>query len=249
MEHISIIVPVFNSAQYVSETVNSIIAQTHQNWEAIVVDDCSTDSSPEILAKIAKTDSRIRIIHHVSNLGVSKARNTGLDAARGSIIAFLDSDDIWLPEKLESQLTFMKENNYGFTFSSFRRMTADGMKTGVLRPAPANLNYYNLLKNTAIATSTVVIDRRKTGDFRMPSIKSEDFATWLSILKRGIIAYGLNIDLMRYRLSPQSLSRNKLRSAQWIWRVYREAEQLSLPLAAFYFSNYAVRGYLKYRQL
>jgi teichuronic acid biosynthesis glycosyltransferase TuaG len=193
--------------------VKSVQAQTHANWEMIVVDDCSKDDTRAVLARLAAADARIRPILQPANGGPAKARNTALEAARSPLVAFLDSDDCWLPGKLEKQLAFLRGCGSGFTFTEFRRMNADGTQVGELRLVPSRITYHQLLKNTAIATSTVLIDRAMTGDFRMPKAYYDDFTAWLAVLKRGGFACGLHEDLMRYRVVGQSVSRNKLRSA------------------------------------
>lgn len=246
---VSIITPAYNAARFVEETVRSVLNQTHREWEMLIVNDCSKDDTWSVLQRLAREDPRIRPIAHETNGGPARARNTALRAARGPYVAFLDSDDLWLPEKLERQLALLKREGCGFSYTNFRRMTEDGSQTGRLRPLPARMRYTDLLKNTAIVTSTVLIDRRVTGDFHMPITYYDDFAAWLSILKRGIEARGLDEDLVRYRIVGRSVSRNKLRSAYWIWRTYRDVERLSLVRSAWCFAHYAWRGYKKYRTL
>jgi teichuronic acid biosynthesis glycosyltransferase TuaG len=246
---VSIITPTFNAQRFLQQTIESVQAQTHKNWEMIVVDDRSRDDTWELASSLAQSDPRIKPIRHQQNQGAAAARNTGLAAAQGALVAFLDGDDLWLPHKLERQLLQMREDEIFFSYTAFRRINEDGTMVGRLRPIPAKLGYRDLLKNTAIVTSSVLIDRAKIGDFRMPAINYEDFATWLSILKRGFVAHGLNVDSVRYRIAAHSLSRNKTRGAKWIWRVYRNAEQLSVAYASWCFANYAVRGFLKYRSL
>jgi teichuronic acid biosynthesis glycosyltransferase TuaG len=248
-ELVSIITPAYNCARFLEETVKSVQAQTHANWEMIVVDDCSKDDTRAVLERLAAADGRIRPILQPVNGGPAKARNTALAAARGPMVAFLDSDDCWLPDKLEKQLAFLRGCGSGFTFTEFRRINADGSEVGKLRRVPSRLTYHQLLKNTAIATSTVLIDRAVTGDFRMPKAYYDDFTAWLSVLKRGVVAHGMHQDLMRYRVVGKSVSRNKLRSAYMIWRALRDVEKLNLPYAAWCFVNYAARGWLKYRSL
>lgn len=246
---VSIITPAFNAARFIDETVRSVMAQSYPNWEMIIVDDCSKDETRIHLERLAAGNSRIKPIFQRRNGGPARARNAALRAASGAYIAFLDADDLWLPEKLEKQIAFMQVRNSGFSYTGFRRMTTYGERVGRLRPLTPQLRYSDLLKNTAITTSTVLIDRRITGDFEMPVTYYDDFATWLLILRRGHVAHGLSEDLLRYRVVGASVSRNKSKSARMVWRTYRDIEKLSLPYSVWCFSHYAWRAFRKYRSL
>ena len=165
MELVSIIMPAYNSARFIGEAINSVLAQTYTNWELLIVDDCSKDSTAEIVA--AFSDPRIHYQRNVNNMGAAETRNQALKRAQGRYIAFLDSDDLWEPEKLEKQIAFMEKNGYAFTFSDYRIMKENGTWTGKILHMPASLSYHQYLRNTAIGCLTVVIDRLKTGDFLM----------------------------------------------------------------------------------
>ncbi len=214
----------------------------------LIVDDRSPDDTAEVVEPLLKLDPRIRLIRLSVNSGPALARQAALDAASGRYIAFLDSDDAWLPKKLEHQLLFMRMHGAALSFTQFRRITENGNACGRLIRVPAQITYPQLLKNTAIATSTVVIDRDKTGIFKMTRTYYDDYVLWLALLKRGFTAYGLQEDLMRYRVVGKSVSRNKGKSAMHVWRTYREIEKLSAPYAAWCFIHYALQGYCKYRQ-
>lgn len=246
---VSVITPAYNAARFIDETAGSVIAQTYPHWEMLIVDDCSKDDTRVHLERLAAREPRIRPIFQTQNGGPARARNAALRAARGPYVAYLDSDDQWLPGKLERQLAFMRERHTGISYTAFRRMTTNGEQVGELRPLTPRLRYQDLLGNTAIVTSTVLIDRRITGDFEMPVTYYDDFATWLLILKRGHVAHGLAEDLLRYRIVGASVSRNKLKSAQMVWRTYRDIERLSLPYSAWCFAHYAWRAFRKYRTL
>lgn len=243
---VSIITPAYNAARFIEETIQSVLSQSYTDWEMIIVDDCSRDDTRVRIETHAQRDKRIRLIAHQTNGGPSAARNTALKAASGRYIAFLDSDDLWLPGKLQTQLDFMRDQACVFSFTAFRRISEDGSGCGRLIGVPNRLNYRQLLKNTAIATSTVIVDRRETGPFEMIRTYYDDYALWLSLLRRGVVACGFNQDLMRYRVVQRSVSRHKANSALWVWRTYRDIEHLSLPDATWCFMNYAVRAYLKY---
>lgn len=245
---VSIITPAFRSALVIGETIKSVIAQTHSSWEMLIVEDCSPDNTRDVIRQWAQTDPRVRLIAQERNGGPATARNAALEQASGRWIAFLDSDDLWLPLKLERTLAHAQAHQAALTFTGFRRITADGTKVGGYIGAPRSLSYRQLLGNTAIATSTVLLDRKVVGDIRMKKTYYDDFDCWLQILKRGHLAYGLDEDLMHYRVMGQSVSRNKRHSSAHVWRAYRDLEGFSLPAALWYFSQYAIRGVLKYKK-
>lgn len=242
---VSIITPAYNAGRFIAETIKSVQNQTFHNWELIVIDDNSQDDTGKIVQELIKQDRRIRLIQLTNNVGNSMARNVGLKAASGRYIAFLDSDDIWLPEKLKRQLTFMSDNNVAFSFTQYRHMSVDGKCFGDLIDIPWQLNYRTLLKHNAIGCLTVVIDREKTGPFFMLNNSRPDFILWLNILKRGFIAYGLHEDLARYRLVNNSVSRNKFKAAYGTWEVYRKIESLNYIEATWFFLNYSMRSLYK----
>ncbi|MFC5299822.1 glycosyltransferase family 2 protein [Azospira restricta] len=243
---VSVITPAYKAEKTIAETIRSVQAQTYPDWEMLVVDDGSPDGTAGVVAQFALEDPRVRLIRQ-ANAGPAMARQAALEQARGRYVAFLDSDDLWLPEKLARQLEFMSQYQAAISYTSFRRIRADGSGAGHRIRIPARLTYRQLLGNTALATSTVLIDRALTGDFQMTKTYYDDFVLWLEILKRGHVALGLNEDLMRYRVMGLSVSRNKGRSARMVWGTYREIERLSLPVSAFHFVRYAVNAWRKYR--
>jgi teichuronic acid biosynthesis glycosyltransferase TuaG len=244
---VSIITPAYQAGRFISETIASVRAQSYGNWELIVVDDHSSDGTNEIVARVAQDDTRVHLVRQAANLGPVEARDTAIKHSNGQFVAFLDSDDLWLPSKLERQLLFMRKKNAAISFTRFRRISEDGSCIGHLIPIPEKLSYGQLLRNTAMATSTVVIDRQITGPFGMTRTACDDFALWLEIVSRGFASYGLDEDLMRYRVVSSSFSRNKRKYALKVWKTYRDIG-LSLPHAAWCFANYAGRAWLKYRQ-
>ncbi|WP_226086886.1 glycosyltransferase family 2 protein [Mesobacillus sp. S13] len=245
---VSIITPTYNAAKYVRETIHSVKAQTYQDWEMIIVDDASTDGTVEIVKHEMTSEPRIKLIELKTNGGPAEARNTALGCANGTYLAFLDSDDIWLPEKLEKQLDFMKRNKIAFSYTDYRLMTDDGKLTDVIFSVPNKLEYKSLLKNTMIGTLTVVIDKNMVGEFRMPLYRdcSEDYGLWLHILSSGIVAYGLNEDLAVYRKCEKSLSSNKFKSAKKTWNTYRKVRHINIPTALWYFAHYSINALKKH---
>jgi teichuronic acid biosynthesis glycosyltransferase TuaG len=247
-ELVSIITPAFRVERVIGETVKAVIAQTYANWELLIAEDCSMDSTRNVILQWTKADPRIQLIAMERNGGPATARNAALERAAGRWVAFLDSDDLWLPQKLARTLEHAMANRAALVFTGFRRISADGSVIGKYVGVPPTLSYHQLLGNTAIATSTVLLDRNIVGDIRMKRTHYDDFDCWLQVLKRGHLAFGLDEDLMHYRVMGQSVSRNKRRSAVHVWRAYRDLEKLSLPVSFWYFIQYAIRGLLKYKQ-
>ena len=242
---VSIIVPVYNAQQYLHKTISSVLEQTYQDWELILVNDASTDHSIAVCEEFK--DSRIHILHHKDGKGAASARNTGIDAAKGRYLAFLDADDVWRPQKLERELNKMKETGCAFVFTSYEYGDEEANGKGKIAHVPATLTYKDALKNTIVFTSTVLFDTTviKKEYIRMPMVESEDTATWWQILKTGIVATGIDEALVIYRRPASSLSSNKLRAIQRIWRLYRNVEKFSLIKSSYYFIHYAVRTTLR----
>ncbi|HET8744127.1 MAG TPA: glycosyltransferase family 2 protein [Ramlibacter sp.] len=245
---VSIITPAYKAAAYVGDTIASALAQSYGEWEMLIADDCSPDDTRAVVAQWAERDPRVRLLAMTRNGGPAAARNAALAQAQGRWIAFLDSDDLWLPAKLERSLAHAQANGAALVFTGFRRISFDGSRTGDYIGVPRTLTYRQLLGNTAIATSTVLIDRAQCGEVWMKPVFYDDFACWLEILKRGFVAHGLDEDLMRYRVMPRSVSRNKKRSAQEVWKAYRQVEGLGPLTSAWHFTSYALHALRKYRQ-
>lgn len=245
---VSIITPSYNSSNYICSAIQSVKAQTFQNWELIIIDDCSYDDTLEKVKKEIQGESRIKVIKLQENKGPAYARNIGIAAAKGNYLSFLDSDDIWLPQKLERQLMFMKRSHIAFSYTSYTIMNESGGKAKEVINVPPRTTYHSLLKNTAIGTLTVMLDIRQLGFVQMPLYRdcSEDFGLWLSILSKGIHAYGLNEELAIYRKREHSLSGNKLRSAHKTWNTYRKVEKINFASALWYFANYSFNALKKH---
>lgn len=243
---VSVIIPNYNCEKFVSQTIGSVLGQTYDNWEMIIIDDCSTDNSVSIIEKYANTDKRIHLIKLDKKSGASKARNIGLQYAKGDYIAFLDSDDYWDKNKLYEQISFMQNRNIALSYTSYIKINENGKKIGEIK-APESVNYKKMLKSNFIACSSAIVKKEAIKDLTFPPLKlRQDHAFWLSILKRGYIAYGLNSPLLFYRVRKNSVSSNKMIAAKYQWKLYREIEKLRLYKAAWYFFNYAVYGFKKY---
>lgn len=245
-ELVSIITPIYNGEKFIEETIISVKKQTYTNWEMIIVDDCSKDNSEKIIKKLAESDERIKYFRLDKNSGVANARNTALKISKGRFAAFLDADDLWLPEKLEKQIDFMLEHNIEISFASYELIDEKGIKKNKVIRVPEKINYEKLLKENVIGCLTVVIDKSKVNFFEMPNIRHEDYITWLSLLKKGYKAYGIYEVLALYRKLDTSVSSNKLKSAKWRWDIYRNVEKLSLTQSLYYFLHYSIKGILKH---
>jgi len=243
---VSIITPSYNSSKFISATIESVLAQDYSNWEMIIVDDHSKDNSNEIIAAYCKKDSRIQLIKSNNNVGAAEARNIALRVAKGKFIAFLDSDDLWLPEKLSKQINFMLKNDIAFSFTAYQPFSDNPKNTYSTIYAPTLMRYNDLLKNTIIGCLTVMIDKDKTGYFELPNKKSShDLALWLKILRQGSNAYGLNVVLANYRIVSTSNTANKWKAAKEVWRVYRNFEKINIIKSLYFFSFYVLNALKK----
>lgn len=244
MELISIIVPVYNVEKYIVETMDCVRAQTYPYWELLLVEDGGSDAGAAVIEQyMQKTgDERIRLITQPSNMGAARARNRGLAEAQGRYIAYLDADDLWVPEKLEHELKFMQEKDAAFVFTGYEFADENGKGTGRVVRVPETLTYQQALKNTTIFTTTVMFDTNKIDKalLEMPVIKSEDTALWWKVLRNGYVAYGLDENLVKYRRVGNSLSSNKIEALRRIWNLYRKAERMSWLNSAYHFCCWVI---------
>ena len=242
---VSIVTPTYNSEGYIVETIRSVQNQTFSNWEMIIVDDCSSDKTPDIVRQYQREDFRIQFIQLNRNSGPAIARNTGIEKARGSYLSFLDADDIWMPNFIEFSMETMVEKNSSFVFSSYKRVDEN------LKPllkdfiVPNKVTYKDILKSNPISCLTAFID---IGKKYMPIIrKRQDFGLWLAYLKEIDFAFGIKQPLAIYRIRKESLSRNKWGLIKYQWIFYHKIEKLGLLNSAYYLCNWMVRGYFKYK--
>lgn len=245
-ELVSIVIPVYNSAKYLEKTIESINKQTYKNYEAIFIDDGSTDNSIEIIKKYQLQNNRIIIIKN-SHQGVSKARNIGIKCAKGRYLTFLDSDDIWLENKIERQLDFIKKYNYSFVYCNFKYISDDGKRISKEIKTGKITDYDRSLKNLRILTITTMIDLNKIPKelCYMPDVMNEDLATWWKILRNNYIAYGQDEVLAYYRKTKRSRSSKKYITAYSRWKLYRNQEKLSLGKTILCFCCYIINAIIK----
>ncbi len=232
---VSIITPSYNSAKFVSQTIESVLAQTYIKWEMIIVDDVSPDNSNKIIEEYIKKDSRIKLITLENNSGPAVARNRAIEEANGRYIAFLDADDLWYPEKLEKQIGFMKANNYELTYTNYETMDESGNKLDSLLISPSKLNYKQLLKSNRIGCLSAIYDTKGIGKIYMPLIKKrQDYGLWLRVLKKIDYAYNVNEVLGTYRMMSNSVSSNKIDLLKYNYALFREHEKFSVLKSLYY---------------
>ena len=241
---VSIVVPVYNAEKYIEQTISSVLDQTMEDWELILVDDVSKDNSARIIEQLIRDhpERRIRLIRNETNAGAAASRNRGVDAASGRYIAFLDADDLWYPDKLAKQLQYMEKHQAALVFTSYEYGNEEAVPTGKVVRVPQTLTYSQALSRTVIFTSTVLIDTVAIGKPRMPSIASEDTATWWNILKTGVTAYGLDQPLAIYRRPAASLSSDKKEAVRRIWNLYRQVAGLGPFRSAWEMLKWAHRA-------
>ena len=240
---VSIIMPSYNTARYISDSIVSIQAQTYENWELIIVDDCSTDNSIEIIQSF--NDSRIVLLRNEKNSGAAISRNYALRVAKGKWIAFLDSDDIWIPEKLEKQIRFMNENNYAFTFTDYR-ICLNGKWMPYINTGPMVINKRKMYDYCYFSTITVMYEREKIGLIQIADLKkNNDYAIWLKAIEKSN-AYRLPECLSFYIKHNGSVSSgSKLKLIKWHYLLFRIGMDKPPIVAAFYTANNLVHGVLK----
>jgi len=245
-EMVSVIMPMYNSAGFLREAIESVLSQSYTNWELLIVDDQSEDNSADIALQYSKKDSRIHLLKNNVPIGMPSApRNIGIKAARGRYIAFLDSDDYWFPDKLEQQLPLFSNSCVAIVYGNYEKMDEKGTRNNRIVTAPAQATYKSLLKGNVIGNLTGIYDRKKTGTVEMKNKHHEDYVMWLSILKKGFIAKNTGTVLGAYRVRGRSVSSQKLKTVQWQWAVYRDIEKLSFFHSAYNFFFYAYKAYLK----
>lgn len=239
--------PAYNCGDFIGITFDSVINQSYKNWEVIVVDDCSTDNTAEVVQEYIKKENRIKYHRLEKNSGAALARNKAINLATGKYMAFLDSDDVWFPEKLAKQIGFMEENDYGFTCTSYTKIGEQGEYLNRTIVAQPKRDYDGVLK-TCPGNSTVIYNAEKLGKFKIPDIKKRnDYVMWLQVIKKEKYLYGIEEPLGSHRIRTEGISSNKKSLVGYHWKVYREIENLSLLKSSYLVLYWVVATVFKLR--
>lgn len=243
---VSVITPTFNCAKYIVDTIESIQKQSYKNWEMIIVDDCSTDNTREVVQKRIDSDPRIHYFCLEHNSGPAAARTKAMQIAQGEYIAFCDSDDLWMPDKLRKQTQFMEKTGCAFTCTSYEQIDEEGNATGKTIYSIPKCDYRRLLLDCPVGNSTVMYSVKIMGKFEVPNIKKRnDDALWLQMLKKEQYIYGMKEILMKYRIRNNSVSSNKFKVIKYHWILYRNIEHLSVAQSIFHIGYWCVIKVLK----
>lgn len=245
---VSIITPTFNSAKYITETIQSVLNQTHENWEMILIDDCSSDNTVDLIKEFITNDNRIQLHQLDSNSGPAVARNKGIENVKGKYMTFLDADDIWFDDFLECSIKSIQTTGIHFVFSSYKR--SDESLNFIYSDfiVPQKVTYTDILKSNSISCLTAFLDIQTLGKKTMPLIrKRQDMGLWLQYLKEIPFAYGIQEPKAIYRIRENSLSRKKSNLIKYQWQFYREVEKLNVFQSIYYMLHWMYRGFMKYR--
>ncbi len=246
---ISIIMAAYNAGNTVGFAVESVLNQTYKNFELIIVNDCSKDNTESIVQSYTAKDNRVKLISNEKNLGVSLTRLEALKNCSGEWVAILDSDDAWMPEKLEKQIELQRSKNAEVIFTGVKYISSEGESLDWELKVPKEIGYKKLLKQNLIANPSALVRKELYSDFyAIGDDMHEDFAVWLGILKSGITAYAVTQPLTVVRISRNSKSGNKFRSAVMNWKTYRYMG-LNIIESAYYMIWYSVNGIMKYKNL
>lgn len=243
---VSVIMPTFNAESFIEDSIRSVTNQSYLNLELIVIDDCSTDGTAEILNRLSLMDSRIKVLTNKTNLGPLVSRNIGMRISKGDYVAFLDHDDLWRSDKLELQITFMIQNNWHFTYTNYRKFRSDPKNLGALIQSPQVYNLSKLLTDTGIALSSVIYNKAKIGLVLFEDVRPyTEFSLYLRLISIVNNGYLIPYDLLSYRLSDIAMSRNKLKMAKLVWLNYSKLG-FGYIITTYFFINYMIRGILRY---
>lgn len=250
MPLVSVVMPAYNKEKYIAKAINSVIHQTITDWELIVIDDCSTDGTRDVIAAMAANDPRIRFVRNESNLGAAGTRNRALDMCRGEYVALLDADDIWYPEKLEKQLNLLRCTEADVAYSSYKVIRRGAQEKSSDYIVPEKVSLRDMLRQNWIGCSTVLMTGAVARSYRFTTeFYHEDYVFCLQMLQNGAGFVGVTDVLGEYSYYPDSRSGNKLASAKSRWDVYRRYLKLSLVECLWYMLQYAVGGILKYSKV
>ncbi|WKA53973.1 glycosyltransferase family 2 protein [Planococcus shixiaomingii] len=241
---ISVIMPAYNAENYIEDAINSVLSQSYEEWELIIIDDCSSDKTLKIAEKLSNNDSRLKLIKNSKNIGVSETRNKAINLALGEWIAFLDSDDLWENAKLEKQIAHANKVGASFVFTGSSYINKEGKPFKGVFEVPESVDFNKLKRQNVIPCSSVLVRKECFETIRMERDNMhEDYAAWLRILKSGILAFGVNEPLLVYRLSVSSKSGNKFKTIGMNYRVFRSIEMN--PVSSVYFAGVNLVNSLK----
>lgn len=238
----SIIMPAFNAELTLAESIQSVLGQTFGSYELLIVDDCSTDGTRDLILSFAALDQRIRPVLLQENGGVASARNAAIRCAEGRYIAFLDADDIWLENKLVRQLDAFNQGA-DVVYSDFVRFHKDGSEKAVISPEGVDFN--KLLRGNCIGNLTAAYDVSRLGKFYQESIGHEDYLMWLQIFRMDVVSKRVPEKLARYRVLNTSVSANKIKAVIWTWNIYRSKIGLGFFSSCYYFVRYIFGAIVK----
>ena len=237
--------PLYDDQRFIDQAIESVLSQSYEYFELLIVDDKSTDNSVAIVKKYMNEDKRIKLFLLDVNSGPVVARNRAIKEAKGRYIAFLDSDDVWLPDKLYRQIEFLDENHLVLTYSAYETMDENAHYINT-RKCLSPVGYKDMLKSNRIGNLTGIYDVEFFGKVYMQEVGHEDYVMWLHLLKQITSTYGIEEILARYRISSNSLSSNKIKALVWQWHIYRKIEKLNF-LQSFYYFGYYVYNAVKKR--
>jgi len=244
---VSVITPCYNAESTITDTIESVLSQTYSDWEMIVIDDSSTDKSVEIIKTYVSKDLRIKYLHTDKPSGSpALPRNIGLDSAIGKYIAFLDADDVWLPTKLEEQVFELEANKYEFVYSDYEKMNSLGLRENRCISLRNTSTYWDVLESCSIPCLTAIVRKDVIGSVRFKSIAKEDYAFWLDILRKGVIAHNTGKIHALYRVLQNSRSSNKFDMIRNQWNVLRNVEGVKPVVACYFMLRYLYSGFAKY---
>lgn len=240
--------PCYNAGTVIAETIESVIAQTYPDWELLICDDCSTDNSKDVIKSYVEKDSRIRLFSTSHNTGNPAApRNISMDNAQGFCLAFLDADDIWLPEMLEKSVSFMTAHNYDIVYSDYEKISWDGERSNRVVHYKKQADYNDMLKICSVpACITTIVRKDIVGDTRFRNVQIEDYAFWLEIFRKGYVAYNTGTTQGLYRQTKNSRSANKISMISKHWSILRDFEKIGWLKSVYYMITYGVIGLKKY---
>lgn len=246
---VSIVMPAYNCEKYIVEAIKSILAQTYRNWELLVLDDGSKDHTLQIIEEFSQKDSRIKALPNGKNMGVSATRNRGIELASADWIAFLDSDDMWKPEKLEKQFEILEKEAAEFLFTGASYINEEGENYKGIYEVPEKITYKKLRNQNVISCSSVLVKKKYFENIKMEKDEMhEDYAVWLRILKLGVIAFGVNEPLLIYRISRNSKSGNKMKTVKMTYKVFRFVG-INPVGSAYFMMRHVIASVGKYKRI